>query len=167
MVPFAMNYRATGDSRIDLSALHSAPAGRDGFIRVQGPHFVAPDGTRVRFWGVNLTDWSKGSTMVPPKHDARLWAAALARFGVNCVRLHFLDLDAPRGLIDRTRQDSREFDAEQLDREDFFIAELKKRSSLRGLREIAGRRVTVEDTGGIERCPTHFGPAVPYTCSFV
>ena len=65
--------------------------------------------------------------MVPSKEDAPLWAATLARFGVNCVRLHFLDLDAPRGLIDRTRTDSREFDPEQLDREDFFIAELKKR----------------------------------------
>ena len=65
--------------------------------------------------------------MIPPKEDAPVWAATLARFGVNCVRLHFIDLDAPRGLIDGTRNDSREFDAAQLDREDFFVAELKKR----------------------------------------
>jgi hypothetical protein len=28
----------------------------------------------------------------------------LARFGINCVRLHFLDPAAPRGLIDATRR---------------------------------------------------------------
>jgi hypothetical protein len=145
MVPFTMNHRASGDSRIDLSALLSAPAGRDGFIRVQGPHFVAPDGKRVRFWGVNLTDWSKGSVMVPPKHDAPVWAAALARFGVNCVRLHFLDLAAPRGLIDPMREDSREFDVDQLDREDFFIAELKRRGIYVNLNLNVGRSYKADD----------------------
>jgi len=121
-----MNHREGADSLIDVSFLLEAPAGKDGFIRVQGSHFVKPDGKRIRFWGVNLTDWSKGSVMIPPKEDAPMWAATLARFGVNCVRLHFLDLAAPRGLIDRTREDSREFDAQQLDRLDFFLAELKK-----------------------------------------
>jgi hypothetical protein len=65
--------------------------------------------------------------MLPPKEDAPMWAATLARFGVNCVRLHFLDLPAPRGLIDATREDTRSFDAQQLDRLDFWIAELKRR----------------------------------------
>jgi hypothetical protein len=125
--PFTIDHRAASNSLIDLSFLLDAPAGKNGFIRVEKGHLVKPDGKRIRFWGVNLTDWSRGSVMVPSKQDAPLWAATLARFGVNCVRLHFLDLDAPRGLIDRTRTDSREFDPEQLDREDFFIAELKKR----------------------------------------
>jgi len=125
--PFTIDHRAASNSLIDLSFLLDAPAGKNGFIRVEKGHLVKPDGKRIRFWGVNLTDWSRGSVMVPPKEDAPLWAATLARFGVNCVRLHFLDLDAPRGLIDRTRTDSRELDPQQLDREDFFIAELKKR----------------------------------------
>jgi len=38
-----------------------------------------------------------------------MYAATLARFGVNIVRLHFLDLPAPRGIIDSTRDDSRSF----------------------------------------------------------
>ena len=86
-----------------LSFLLDAPAGKDGFIRARGTSLRQAQRPRVRFWGVNLTDWSKGSVMVPSKEDAPMWAATLARFGVNCVRLHFLDLDAPRGLIDRTR----------------------------------------------------------------
>src|SRR6266496_5340748 len=65
--------------------------------------------------------------MVPSKEDAPLWASTLARFGVNCVRFQFLDLPTPRGLIDSTFDDTRHLDADALDREDFFIAELEKR----------------------------------------
>jgi hypothetical protein len=143
--PFTMNYREGGSSIVDLSFLLEPPAGKDGFIRVQGSHFVRPDGKRIRFWGVNLTDWSKGSVMLPPKEDAPIWAATLARFGVNCVRFHFLDLDAPRGLIDRTRDDSREFDLIQLDRLDFLIAELKKRGIYINLNLNVGRSYKVGD----------------------
>ncbi len=56
-----------------------------------------------------------------------MWANALARAGVNIVRLQFLDLAAPRGLIDGTRDDSQHFDPVQLDNEDFFLSELTKR----------------------------------------
>jgi hypothetical protein len=127
MRPFAMDHRNGAASVIDLSFLLRAPAGKDGFVHAEGGHLVTPDGKRLRLWGVNVTDWSKGSTMLPSKSDAPMWAATLARFGVNCVRLHFLDLPAPRGLIDATGEDTRRFDAGQLDRLDFWIAELKKR----------------------------------------
>ncbi|HEU0006213.1 MAG TPA: hypothetical protein VFS12_09510 [Terriglobia bacterium] len=140
-----MNHREGASSLIDVSFLLEAPAGKGGFIRVQDSHFVKPDGKRIRFWGVNLTDWSKGSVMIPPKEDAPMWAATLSRFGVNCVRLHFLDLAAPRGLIDKTREDSREFDAEQLDRLDFFIAELKKRGIYINLNLNVGRSYKAGD----------------------
>ena len=127
MQPFALDHRKGAGSAIDLSFLLTAPAGKSGFVRTEGGHLVTPDGKRLRLWGVNVTDWSKGSTMLPPKEDAPMWAATLARYGVNCVRLHFLDLAAPRGLIDATKEDTRSFDAQQLDRLDFWIAELKKR----------------------------------------
>ena len=125
--PFVMDHRGGAGSLADLSFLHDAPAGRDGFIRIQNGHFVKPDGRRIRFWGVHFTDWSKGSVEIPPKEDMPMWADTLARYGVNLVRLHFLDLAAPRGIVDASRSDSRGFDAQQLDRLDFEIAELKKR----------------------------------------
>jgi hypothetical protein len=127
MKPFVLDHRGGGASVIDLSFLLDAPAGKRGFVRVANGHLVTGDGKRLRLWGVNITDWSRGSTMFPSKEDAPMWAATLARFGVNCVRLHFLDLATPRGLIDSTRDDTRSFDAQQLDKLDFFIAELKKR----------------------------------------
>jgi hypothetical protein len=143
--PFVMDHRAAGASPADVSFLLDAPAGKAGFIRVQGGHFVKPDGQRIRFWGVHLTDWSRGSVEIPPKEDMPMWAATLARFGVNMVRLHFLDLPSPRGIIDSTRADSRAFDAKQLDRLDFEIAEFKKRGIYVDLNLNVGRSYKAGD----------------------
>jgi hypothetical protein len=126
LAPFTMEHRAADSSSLDLSFLLDAPAGRHGFVRVRDGHLVRGDGARLRLWGVHFTDWSRGSVMLPPKEDAPMWASTLARYGINCVRLHFLDLDAPRGII-AAGNDSRRFDAQQLDRLDFLVAELKKR----------------------------------------
>ena len=101
--PYVMNHRAGGASVADVSFLLDAPAGKTGFVHIQGGHLVSGAGKRLRLWGVHITDWSRGSVLLPPKEDAPLWAATLARFGVNCVRLHFLDLAAPRGIIDATK----------------------------------------------------------------
>ena len=74
-----------------------------------------------------------------------MYAASLARFGVNMVRLHFVDLAAPRGIIDSTKPDSRSFDAQQLDRLDFLIAELKKRGIYCDLNLNVGRSYKAGD----------------------
>jgi hypothetical protein len=143
--PFVMDHRAGGTSLADVSFLLDAPAGKGGFIGVQGGHFVKPDGQRIRFWGVHLTDWSRGSVLLPSHEDAALYAATLARYGVNMVRLHFLDLPAPRGIIDSSRNDSRSFDAQQLDRLDYEIAEFKKRGIYVDLNLNVGRSYKAGD----------------------
>jgi hypothetical protein len=122
-----------------------APAGHDGFVTIQEGHLVRPDGTRLRLWGVNVTDWTPGSVLFPSKADAPLYAATLARFGVNCVRLHFLDLPAPRGLIDDTRDDTQHFDAEQLDRLDFWVAALKQQGIYCDLNLLVGHSYKAGD----------------------
>lgn len=94
---------------------------------VKDGHLATADGQRIRFWGLNISDWSPGSQQIPSKEDAPMWAATLARYGVNCVRLQFLDFQTPRGLIDGKREDTQAFDAEAFDREDYFLAELEKR----------------------------------------
>jgi hypothetical protein len=129
MVPFTMDNRrgALSSSPVDVSFLLDAPAGKHGFIQVKDGHLATADGQRIRFWGVNISDWSVGSQQIPSKEDAPIWAATLARYGVNCVRLQFLDFQTPRGLIDSKRQDTQGFDAEAFDREDYFLAELEKR----------------------------------------
>jgi len=150
--PFAIDHQARTNSDVDVSFLLEAPAGKDGFIRVQDGHLVKPDGKRFRIWGVNLTGWTGGSTLLPPKEEAPLWAAEMARFGINCARFHFLDTPAhdgsvtnengrriPAGLI-APGDTSLELDPEALDRLDFFIAELKKRGIYANLNLNVGRR---------------------------
>jgi len=143
--PFTFNPRFSDGSLIDLSFLHDGPAGSHGFVRAQGGHLVAGDGRPIRFWGFCLTEWSPGSTEIPSKADAPIYAAALARFGVNFVRLHFLDLPAPRGLIDGTVNDSQHFNAAQLDNEDFFIAEMLKRGIYIDMNLYVGRQFRAGD----------------------
>lgn len=121
--PYEVLWRADSGVLADLSFLLEPPAGKDGFLRVRNGHIVRPDGRRVRFWGVNLS--MQGSR--PRKEDAPAYAAHLARFGVNCVRIHHFDWRTPRGIIDSRQPNSRTFDPDELDRFDFFFSELKKR----------------------------------------
>lgn len=145
LVPFTMEHRAADSTSLDLSFLLDAPAGKHGFVRVRDGHLVRGDGARLRLWGIHLTDWSRGSVLLPPKEDVPLWASTLARYGINCVRLHFIDLDAPRGLI-AAGPDSRSFDPQQLDRLDFLVAELKKRGIYIDLNLNVGRSYRAGDS---------------------
>ena len=123
MKPFVMDWQNNSGSPADVSFLLDAPAGRTGFIGVRDGHLTYPDGRRFRIWGVNMT----GSANFPAQEQAPAVAAHLARFGLNCVRMHFLDSRSPGGLVDGTRADTRVLDPKQFERLDFFIAELKKR----------------------------------------
>lgn len=137
--PFVMDHRAATTSPADLAFLHDAPAGKDGYIRIQGGHFVKPNGQRIRFWGVHLTDWSPGSIELPAKEDTPMYARTLARYGVNIVRLHFIDKWAPTGITDGSKNDTRSFDPQQLDRLDFLVSELKKNGIYMDLNLNVGR----------------------------
>lgn len=169
--PFVIDHQHRVDSPADVSFLLDAPAGKHGFITVKDGHLATASGERFRIWGVNLTGWTRGSTNLPPKDEAALWARVLARAGVNCVRFHFLDLttkdpakeserDAirakaeangqrnsvpPAGLIDHTREDTQHFDPEALDRLDYFVAELKKAGVYSNLNLNVGRRYKAGD----------------------
>ena len=80
MAPFAMDHRraALAHSPVDVSFLLDAPAGKHGFVKVQDGHLATGDGHRIRFWGVNITDWSRGSRQIPSKDDAVFLASTLA-----------------------------------------------------------------------------------------
>jgi hypothetical protein len=144
--PFVMDHRAATTSPADVSFLLEAPAGRNGFVTVKNGHLAKADGSRLKLWGVHLTDWSRGSVLLPSKEDAPMWAQTLARYGVNCVRLHFLDLDAPRGIIAAGNADSRRFDPQQLDRLDYLVSELKKRGVYLDLNLNVGRSYRAGDS---------------------
>ncbi len=122
MVPYSVDWKSAAESVVDLSVLLDAPAGKDGFVRVDGKHLVKPDGSRLRIWGVN----TGGLWAFPPKDQAAAVADDLARCGINAVRLHGID-SRWSPLFDRSRDDTQVLQPEALDRLDFFIARLAER----------------------------------------
>jgi len=135
MRPFAMDWRDNADSLVNLSFLLDAPAGKNGFIQVGNGHLVKPDGERFRIWGVNFT----AAACFPSKQDAPVVAEHLARFGINCVRFHFLDSNWATSIFVKGRDDTRALDPHQLDRLDYFIAQLKMRGIYTNLNLNVGR----------------------------
>lgn len=158
--PAPVDWAAPADSPASVSFLLPTPAGKDGFIRSEGGHLVTPSGPRFRIWGVNLT--MRATT--PSREAAPLLAAHLARCGVNCVRFHFLDRPAPTGILDPSRNDTRALDPAQLDRLDFFIAQLKVRGIYADLNLNVGRTykpgdgVADAELLGFAKALTYFDP---------
>ena len=135
----------------------AAPAGKAGFITSRDAHLIQPDGHRFRIWGVNIT----GPANLPTHEDAPAYAAHLAAFGINCVRMHFLDRMAPSGILDASRADTRALDAKQMDRLDFFIAQLKQRGIYVDLNLNVGRTYKPGD-GVTDPELLGFGKALTY-----
>ena len=125
MRSFEIDWRDNGHSLVDLSALLDKPAGRDGFVQIKDGHLVSPSGARIRIWGVNMT----GAACYPEEADAAAAADHLARFGINCVRFHFLDSNWGKGasIFPHGADTTRRLDTAQLARLDHFVWELKRR----------------------------------------
>lgn len=138
LFPFVISHDAP-DNVTSMAHLLDAPAGRQGFVRVENGRF-ATDAGPVRFNGTNLT----GPANFPSHEEADRLADRLARFGINCVRLHYFD--APYGNFRNEYQtgiygvgdsvpmafsaDPGEvfpFDRTAVDRLDYLVAALKKR----------------------------------------
>ena len=119
LFPFVISFDAPKNVT-NISHKLDAPAGKNGFVRVEGGHFVT-DAGRIQFWGTNTCFAANFLT----HEQADRVADRLARFGINCVRLHHLDARDIWGKnFNRTKM---EFDPEQLDRLDYYVAALKKR----------------------------------------
>ena len=142
---------------VNVSFLVERPAGRHGFLRVRDAGFVFADGTPIRFWGTTLS----AAANFPDKAQAPKIAERLARFGINMVRTHHADAQwASRSLIDYKRGDSRHFDEENLDRFDFFMAELKKRGIYVYLDQLVNRQFL--DGDGVANAAKLDAAAKPY-----
>jgi hypothetical protein len=127
MFPFVISYDAP-DNASSVAHFLEKPAGKHGFVRAEGEQFVTDAGP-IRLNGTNLT----GPANFPTHEQADRLAARLARFGLNCVRLHYMDADYGNfrnekqpGIIAHNPKTQRELDATQLDRLDYLVAALKK-----------------------------------------
>lgn len=128
LFPFLISYDNL-DCTTSMEHLLDAPAGKYGFIRIEEGHF-ANDAGRINFNGTNLT----GPANFPTHEQAGPLAERLAHFGINCVRLHYMDADYGNfrndrepGIIANDLQTQRNLDSLQLDKLDYLIAAFKKR----------------------------------------
>ena len=147
----------------DASFLNTSPAGANGFIVSRGGHFVeSRTGRRVRFLGINLTF----DSIFPDKADAPKMAARLAKAGFNVARFHYLDASRyGRSTIwDESKPGFRHLDAAQLDRLDFFIAELYKRGIYANLNLHVARKFSPADgfPPSVSAIPFDFDKRVDY-----
>ena len=132
LFPFVLPWDDAGRSVAGVSAWNETPAGASGPITARASHLYA-GAERIRLLGVNVTF----SACFPAHADAVKIAARLAKFGINAVRFHHMDTEpAPNGLL---TGDMRSLDPDQLDRLDYFIAQLKKRGIYADLNLHVGR----------------------------
>lgn len=106
-------------SPVDLSHLNHKPAGQHGFVRAEGNALVFEDGTPARFWGGNVVAY----TLFSDKEQIARQAKRIARLGYNLMRFHHHDSTGwvSPTVIDKRRDDTRELDAEAMDRVDYWI----------------------------------------------
>ena len=121
LFPFVLPADDITEGVTDLSFLNSKPAA--DLVSVRDGHFYA-GGQRIRVWGVCII----GQAAFPSHEEAPLVARRLASRGLNQVRIHLIDGGyAPNGLFDPDHQGELRMLPAQLDKLDFFIAELKQR----------------------------------------
>lgn len=110
-------------SLVDFSFLHDRPTGLHGDIfSGNDGHFYFEDGSRARFWGINI---AKNSVFVAqPLIDETI--AAIDRAGFNLIRFHHLD-DVQGLLPETTAGSSERIDPAKLALLDYWIAQCGKR----------------------------------------
>lgn len=119
--PFKLSW---DDSPIDISFVFESerPAGKHGFLKVEGSKFVFRDGAPARFWG---TCFNSGANF-PPHSYSEIVARRLAKFGVNMVRTHQMDAEwATPNIFEFNRakanSDTRSLDPQSMDRLDYLF----------------------------------------------
>ena len=141
LVPFAPPWDDATPGPTNISGTLDKPAGKSGFVHVKDGHLYAGD-RRLRLFGTNFT----AAADFPDHETADKVAARMAKFGLNAVRFHFLDATwgTPR-LINYESGDWRNWNADALDRLDYFIARLKEHGIYADLNLLVGRRFGVGD----------------------
>jgi hypothetical protein len=134
------------DAPIPQAAPVEAPAGRHGKVEL-GPdgRLRFADGTPARFWGIDIYR----AAALPAKEDADAFAATIAAWGFNMVRLHHID-DPGVGLVNPRRGEPGQptLDPATLDRLDFFLARLKAHGVYFFLETATLRQLTAADGVG-------------------
>ena len=173
---FIVPWDDTKSTITDMSFLLHKPAGKYGFIQSSDGHFVTGDQKRFKIWGQNMTL----SAPMPPSEEASILAKRMAKYAINCIRLHHIDHRWPEGILmrhstgtpapigrdlgapnDGRGESTRALDPEALTRLDWFIYCCKQEGIYIDLNLHVSRQFTQAD--GIRDADlTGFGKAVTY-----
>lgn len=127
-------------------------AGANGAITIRDGHLAHGDGTRARFWGINLLN----AACYPTHEIADALATQLAANGFNLVRLHHFDSDRAGGVNpDRKSAADPLFLDDGLDRFDYLVSRLEAAGIYILLETATNRTFTAAD--GVNEP----GPLVP------
>ena len=114
---------------VDISFIfeNEKPAGKHGFLKIEGENFVFEDGTPAKFWGTNF---NSGANFPSHSHSEKV-AKRLAQAGLNMVRFHQLEADFSTPNIFQFTKGKRldntsTFDPESMDRLDYLVHCLKQ-----------------------------------------
>ncbi|MFB3882323.1 MAG: cellulase family glycosylhydrolase [Armatimonadota bacterium] len=127
---------------LDISWLNEKPAGGHGFVTVKGGKLAFEDGTPARFWGVCVS----AAANFPTHEQSEAIARRMASFGVNMVRTHHADAGwSDPNFFDESYGDTQHFDADALDRFDYFVYCLKKNGIYVYLDQLVHRKFAAGD----------------------
>ncbi|MCB0856024.1 MAG: hypothetical protein KDD63_27565, partial [Bacteroidetes bacterium] len=127
------------ESVIDASGWLDAPAGKHGFLQINGDDLQFEDGTPVKFWGVNISSGRPFSD----QSTVDQWVNQLAKYGVNGVRFHKF-----------TRHAFQESESTVLREEkyasfDYFNQALREKGIYYGWSHIYGHKVMPADSASL------------------
>jgi len=143
---------------VDVSWLNEMPAGGHGFLAARDGRFAFEDDTPARFWGVCVS----AAANFPTHAESEIIAERMAKFGVNMVRTHHADAYwSDPNLFDESYGDTQHFDADALDRFDYFIYCLKQNGIYVYLDQLVHRMFTEGD--GVVNAGELPPAAKPYT----
>ncbi len=123
LFPFVLPWDDASAGVTDISGWLHKPAGVLGYVRAREDGHLYVGDQRLRFFGTDLSH----SANFPRHEDAEKVARRMAKFGINIVRFHIMDIAPfPQGLFRHDGPGTRELEPEAVDRLDYFIAQLKQ-----------------------------------------
>ncbi|MCX7968361.1 MAG: carbohydrate binding domain-containing protein [Armatimonadetes bacterium] len=142
LFPFVLPWDDASPSVTNISHWLHKPAGKFGHIRIGANGHLYAGNRRIRFLGVNLCF----GACFPRKEDAEKIAARMAKFGINIVRFHHMDMfQFPSGIRARNVAHTRDLDPEALDRLDYLISQLKRNGVYVNLNLLVSRPFNAAD----------------------
>jgi hypothetical protein len=125
------------------------PAGRRGWLRMDGEKLVFEDGSESKFWGSNICH----ADTMPEPEQARLWARRYAKHGWNLMRWHKWTHPASHKGFSKGVMSAEDYtvpDPEAVKKFDNFHAELKQNGIYTLWSHIYRYKLSPADKGRIE-----------------